>query len=74
VRAGRAALQSLLARGRDNLGGDLLGVAVLHADHRRLANGTPASIQLIAGVLVLFLPAEVGLVHFVRTGKLPAIL
>lgn len=40
-----------------------------HADHRGLANGTTASVQLLRGVLILLLATDVGFIDFNDTGQ-----
>ena len=56
----------------DNLAGNLASVAVLHADHRRLPNGTAPSMEPLGLMLVGFLAADVGLVHLDRPVELTA--
>ena len=75
VRLGVALYEPLQCRrvGRfDNLTGDLAGVSVLHADDRRLADGSAPGVQLLRLVLIPFLPADVCLIDLDRASELIA--
>lgn len=50
-------------------GSDVAGEALPNANHRSLANRAATSAQLLRSVLVLLLPAEVGLVRLHRSVK-----
>ena len=70
------ALQHLAVRPTHDLGPDLVAVAILDADHRRLPDRATALVHRLALCLrhVPALAAEIGLVHFHRTVELVVVI
>ena len=52
---------------------DLIALPILGSYNRRLPNGSPTSLNLLAGVFVTFLPTHEGLIYLHRTFKLPVL-